>query len=66
MGHIINLIVQGAKRRHVCMKRGGEVEKESESKSRLKADYEEEGEDLNRCLKELTLLGVVTVKFKEP
>lgn len=63
MGHIINLIVHGAKRRHVCMKRGGGVEKESESKSRLKADYE--GEDLNRCLKELTLLGVVTVKFKE-
>lgn len=48
------------------MERGGGVEKESESKSRLKADYEEEGEDLNRCLKELTLLGVVSVKFKEP
>lgn len=34
------------------MERDGAVEKESESKSRLKAAYEEEGEDLNRCLKD--------------
>lgn len=48
------------------MERDERGEKKSESKSRLKADYGKEGKDLNGSLKELTLLGVVTVRFKEP